>query len=303
MDRASQSLQEMSGDILRVLITGGTGQLGHALSKTRPESISIVSPDRQEMDLSEPHRLPDLLRACAPDAIINAAAYTAVDQAEREPEIASAINAQAPGRLAEYCASAAIPLIHVSTDFVFDGNQNTPYGVDAAPAPLCVYGATKFAGEQAVQENYPGSYVVRSSWIYSEHGSNFVKNILRLAQERNSLSVVNDQTGTPTYARNLAKVLWQLLKIQPEERLLHAADGGATTWYGFALAICEQAEQTGLLPATPEIKPISAHEYGAPAARPAYSVLDSRLAYRLTGLQQIDWRDSLRDMLARLSRA
>lgn len=285
---------------MKVFITGGTGQLGHALINTAPTGYSLILPTRDEFDLARPETLSAYLDKAQPDAVINPAAYTAVDKAEEERELAFTINQKAVQEMARYCRAAGIPLIQVSTDFVFAGDSDTPYQPDAQTAPAGVYGQSKLAGEQAALAEYPDAYIVRASWIYSEHGNNFVKTMLRLGADRDALTVVQDQAGTPTYARNLAKALWQLLETQPEQRLLHYSDAGQTTWYDFAQAIFEEAVGAGMLDKAPSVAPTTAAEYAAPAPRPAFSVLDCQDSCEAIGLSQVEWRAALRDMLAAL---
>jgi dTDP-4-dehydrorhamnose reductase len=286
---------------MRVLITGGSGQLGHALLASAPPTIAAIAPTRAELDLAATSELTRQLAAIAPDAIINAAAYTAVDGAESEPELAEEVNAQAPGIIAQYCHEHSLPLIHVSTDFVFDGQRHLPYTTSDTPKPMGVYSTTKLAGETAVQLHHPDAYIVRTSWVYSEHGNNFVKTMLRLAAAGTPLSIVDDQIGAPTYAKNLAFAIWSILEKRPKDQILHISDAGQISWYDFAIAIFEEGCAAGLLGTEPGVTPIASADYGAPAPRPAYSVLDCRSSYAQLGLQQRQWREALRDMLGQLT--
>jgi dTDP-4-dehydrorhamnose reductase len=285
---------------VKVLVTGGIGQLGHALLQTCPTNINPVAPDPHALDLADLTCLHKRLGDIAPDALINCAAYTAVDKAEEEPEFGERINAHAVRIMAAFCQDHSIPMIQVSTDFVFDGAQSTPYKVTDTPNPLSVYGRSKLMGELAAREAYPDVYIVRSSWIYSEHGNNFVKTMLRLARKGQTLKVVNDQFGSPTYARNLATFIWLVLEQHPAQKLLHCSDNGQISWYKFAVAIFEEAQNAGLLTVSPDISPCSSDEYQAPAPRPAYSALECKPCFAALGLDQTDWRIALRDMLAHL---
>ena len=214
-----------SDNCIKVLITGASGQLGYALQKTAPlvigaekNRLQLIPLRRAECDLAQPESLFALLDLHQPDAVINAAAYTAVDKAETDQAQAQCVNASALAVIAHWCEQKKIPLVHVSTDFVFDGQQSTPYQIDDLTNPLGVYAKTKRAGELAALENCSSSYIVRTGWVYCEHGANFVKTMLRLGAERESLSVVADQVGTPTYAIHLAQMLWRLLERLPEQK-------------------------------------------------------------------------------------
>ncbi len=285
---------------MRILITGADGQLGQSLQDTAPQGLELIATDVHNLNLCDEATLHAGLRAHAPDVIINAAAYTAVDKAEAEPTLAHAVNADAVAGLARYCAESGCKLIHVSTDFVFAGDALKPYLPDDPTHPASVYGKTKLAGERAALEGSRDARVVRTSWVYSEHGHNFVKTMLRLGADRDRLTVVSDQTGSPTYARNLATTLWRLLHVWPDYPLLHYADSGETSWQGFAKAIFADAAEAGLISRIPEVAPISTSDYGAPAPRPAYSVLDTSLTREVLGINPPEWRSALREMLRRL---
>jgi dTDP-4-dehydrorhamnose reductase len=285
---------------VKVLITGGTGQLGHALLQTCPAGCDPITPHRHALNLSDLASLQQALSDIAPDALINCAAYTAVDKAEEENDLAEQVNAHAVRVMAAYSQEHAIPMIQVSTDFVFDGKQSAPYSVTDTPNPLGEYGRSKLMGELAAREAYPDVYIVRSSWIYSEHGNNFVKIMLRLARKGQALKVVIDQFGSPTYARNLATFIWLVLDQRPAQKLLHCSDEGKISWYEFAVAIFAEAQSAGLLTMLPDISACSSDEYQAPAPRPAYSALECKPCFAALGLDQTDWRIALRDMLAHL---
>jgi dTDP-4-dehydrorhamnose reductase len=285
---------------MKVLITGADGQLGNSLCASVPASIALAKTELADCNLSDQRAVAALLAKEQPDLIINTAAYTAVDKAEEEPELALQVNAAAVATMASFCAANNARLIQISTDFVFDGCSSTPYSPSAATNPLSVYGRTKLAGEQAALELCPNSCVVRSSWIYSEHGANFVKTMLRLGAERDELAVVSDQTGSPTYAANLAQMLWRLVALDASPRVLHWSDHGSVSWFGFAQTIFTEACELGLLANAPEVHPTTAADYAAPAPRPAYSVLDTRQATELLALEPADWRAGLRSMLVKL---
>ena len=296
--------EQMSGRGMSVLITGANGQLGYALQKTAPthlaendNAIHLIALTRKEFDLAQPDTLEALLNRYQPDAIINAAAYTAVDKAETDQVQAQAINANAVAVIARWCEAHNTPLIQVSTDFVFDGKKSSPYLPDDQTNPLGVYGQTKCAGEWAALENCSTSYVVRTGWVYCEHGNNFVKTMLRLGAERKVLGVVADQVGTPTYAVNLAQMIWQLISQRPQQRLFHFSDAGVASWYDFAVAIFTEAEQAGLLEQVPQVNPIATSDYPTPAQRPAYSVLDKRQTWQLLNITPDHWRSALCAML------
>jgi dTDP-4-dehydrorhamnose reductase len=286
---------------VKVLITGGSGQVGHALQQTAPEAIELLTPSRQELDLAQTSDIEKKLPLLAPDAVINAAAFTAVDKAENAPELAQRINADAVGEIAAYCQRLDIPLIHISTDFVFNGQQSVPYKPEDQPDPLGTYGKTKYAGEIAALKAYPNTYIVRSSWIYSTHGQNFVKTMLRMANDQKPIHVVDDQIGTPTYANDLAQALWTILAALPANNILHFSNTRETSWYQFAVEIFAEARRTGLLESAPEVGPIPSTAYPLPAKRPAYSALDCSETFAIPGIMQNDWRTALHAMLARLS--
>lgn len=292
----------MSEQSVKVLVTGANGQLGYAIQKTAPqilgtEKLQLLPVTRESFDLAHPTSLVARLNEWRPAAIINAAAYTAVDKAEADQEQAELINATAVGVIAQWCAQHSIPLVQVSTDFVFDGKKSSPYLPEDGCNPLGVYAQTKYAGELAALEYCPSAYVVRTGWVYCEHGSNFVKTMLRLGAERDNLGVVADQVGTPTYAIHLAQMIWQLLAQRPGQKIYHFSDAGAASWYDFAVAIFDAAKAKGLLEKIPQIKPISTSDYPTPAQRPAYSVLDKQQTWSLLTIPPYHWQHALSIML------
>lgn len=284
---------------MKVLLTGANGQLGSELQATCPADITLLPTDHDTLDITQPQRVAAWLAEQQPAAIINAAAYTAVDKAESDLERAYAINHLAAATLAREAAQRGIYLMQVSTDFVFDGLQSSPYLPDALAKPLGVYGASKLAGEQAVLEHYPQACVMRTSWLYSAYGNNFVKTMLRLMRERDALGVVADQVGAPTWTGTLADAIWSFIAQQPHG-IFHCSDNGVASWYDFAVAIQEEALAIGLLDKAIPVRPLRTEEYPTPARRPAFSVMDKRATENLLGYALPHWRASLRRMLVQL---
>lgn len=291
---------------VKVLITGQGGQLAWELEKSCPNQIQAVCLNKEQLDIC---LLDDVYEACrqhSPDWIINAAAYTAVDKAETEIETAYAINHQGSENLALACKAFNAKLIHVSTDFVFDGEKTTPYTVDDKTNPINVYGASKWQGEQSILETLPNhATIIRTAWVYSAHGNNFVKTMLRLMEEKDELGIVADQVGTPTWAKGLAELIWHIVKTSSHNQAqasatLHWTDAGVASWYDFAVAIQELAFEKGMLNKTIPVRPISATSYPTPAQRPSFSVLDKSSTERATGYWTRQWRKSLSDMLDEL---
>jgi dTDP-4-dehydrorhamnose reductase len=285
---------------LALLIPGGTGQLGHELAARAPSGAQVQAPGSADLDITNAGAVVEAVKTLAsaarsadlPPVVVNAAAYTAVDAAESDANRAFAVNADGPRMLAAACSAHGVPLVHVSTDYVFPGDADRPYATDAALGPHSVYGVTKAAGEEAVLGSGARAWVVRTSWVYGAHGKNFVKTIAGLASSRTELSVVDDQRGAPTWARDLADGLLELAGIVAAGKepppVLHATAGGDTTWCGFARAIFEEL---GLDPA--RVKPSTTAENPRPAARPAYSVLSGE-EWRTAGLTPLrSWRAAL----------
>jgi dTDP-4-dehydrorhamnose reductase len=276
-----------------VLVTGVGGQLGRALLATRPDGWNCVPLNRAALDLSDPDGIARIVHFYQPDLVLNAAAYTAVDRAETEPELAHAINAEAPAVFARALAGSAGRLVQVSTDFVFDGQSGESYRPEDPRNPQSVYGASKAAGEDAAGSD---AIIVRTSWVHAAGGSNFVRTMLRLMSERRELRVVADQIGSPTWATGLAQTLWGLAaKDQPG--IYHHRDAGAASWYDFALAIAEEAFAIGLIARVPAIVPIATADYPTPARRPSFSVLDVSATRDLLGDGHVHWRTNLKSML------
>jgi len=286
-----------------VLIIGQRGQLGNCLLENAPSSISVTGVDINELDITNRKAVERLIFDLRPSWIINAAAYTAVDQAEDEPELAHAVNVGAVEHIAKAARSVGARVIHISTDFVFSGDGSTPYHVDDQPAPLSVYGNTKLEGEQKLLEIHPGgAIVVRTAWLYSEFGGNFVKSMLRLMEEKAELSVVSDQSGTPTYAGSLALALWSMVERCVSPGVYHWTDGGETSWFAFACEIQRQAFRLGVISKLIPIHPITTSEYPSKAVRPRYSVLNCDEARESLAIQVSPWEHNLQRVLLKLHR-
>jgi dTDP-4-dehydrorhamnose reductase len=290
---------------MRVLLLGGSGQLGSALrAAALPPGTALVAPARSDADLDDAAAIERLIAAEPWSAVINAAGYTNVDRAESEEDRASTVNADAAGRLAQATGQRGIPLLYVSTDYVFDGRKDAPYVETDATAPLNAYGRSKLAGERQVAAANPRHVILRTAWLYSPYRSNFVRTILRLARERERLTIVADQRGCPTAAHDLAEAcLAVTLRCAADPGrapygLYHFAGAGAATWFEFANAIV--AEAAGLLGRVPQVVPISSTDYGSPVARPADSRLDCTAIEQAFALKPRPWRQALAETVARL---
>lgn len=291
----------MPADLSRILLTGGSGQVGRALRLTLPSSSAVLAPDRQSMDLAKPDSIRRAIRDFRPTLIINAAAYTAVDRAESEADLAMAINGLAPGVLAEEAHRAGATLLHYSTDYVFDGTKQGPYTETDAPNPLNAYGRTKLAGEQAVRNNCLAHYILRTSWVYAADGVNFLNTMLRLGHERYELRIVDDQVGAPTWATAIAEMTLDLLsqvtsREDPCYGLYHCAAAGSVSWFGFAQAIFEDAAERLCIP-PPRLIPIVSAEYSTVANRPVNSRMDTSRLQQTFGINPRPWREMLRRCL------
>lgn len=288
----------------KVLVTGANGQLGYELQRTVAPSVELIATDYQTLDITNPMQIAAALEQYQPDLVINAAAYTVVDKAESDRANAQRLNGDAAGLIAQAVTQAnqhkSTKLVHISTDFVFDGSQTLPYSTDAIPAPLGVYGVTKLSGEQQVQQYCPEALILRTSWLYSTHGNNFVKSMLRFMQEREQLGVVYDQVGSPTWARTLALSIWTLVD-RDAQGILHCSDNGVASWYDFAVTIQEEAYRLGLLKQRIPINPIRSSAYPTPAKRPAFSVMDKSRTEETLGYRLPYWRTSLQAMLTELN--
>ncbi len=295
----------------RVLVVGGDGQVGGDLRRRLAACAEVLATTRsgrladggecETLDLGDAEAIAPLLRRLRPDYVVNAAAYTAVDRAESEPEAAQAINAIAPGRLAQACAETGIGLIHFSTDYVFDGRGARPYREDDATAPLNVYGRSKLDGERAVAASGARHLILRTAWVYAAtHGQNFLRTMLRVGAQREELRVVADQRGSPTPTWLLADAVARILERGiADSGVRHLAAAGETSWHGFAEAIFAEAVARGLLARAPRVTAIATADYPTPAQRPAYSVLDTRRLRSEYALDLPDWREGLRQAFDR----
>ncbi len=287
---------------MNTLVTGANGQLGHALARSVPDGIALTGADLPILDITDADAVLEYCRSLNPDLVINAAAYTAVDQAESDAETAGRVNADGARNVAIAAGDAGARLIQISTDFVFDGSATEPYAPGAATSPLGVYGRTKRDGELAVLEVLPDSaIIVRTSWLYGARGNNFVNTMLRLMSERDEISVVADQVGSPTWSDSLAAAIWAFAGRPGLSGVYHWTDGGQTSWHGFATAIQEEALELGLLDRSIPIHPVATEDYPTAATRPGYSVLDTRKTRSALGLQAGHWRVNLRHMLEGLT--
>ncbi|MCU1760422.1 dTDP-4-dehydrorhamnose reductase [Pseudomonas sp. 14P_8.1_Bac3] len=286
---------------MRILVCGQHGQVSRELQQRLNVSNEVVVPGRDQLDLTQPEHIRQRVRQVRPDLIINAAAYTAVDQAESEPDVAFAINATAPGILAEEALVLGIPLIHYSTDYVFDGSINAPYTEDDTPNPLGVYGQSKLAGEQAITAVQGQHLILRTSWVYSTHGRNFLLTMQRLLQEKPELRIVADQIGAPTWAGTIANSTLALIERWQTGQAgdwgtYHLTAQGETSWFGFAQAIGEALKEQGKPCA--QLLPIPSSDYPTPATRPLNSRLDCSRLLREWGVSQPDWQTALHECLA-----
>ncbi len=306
---------------MKILLIGKNGQVGWELQRTLATLGEIISVDRNQMDLANPDSIRAVIRGTKPDIIVNAAAYTAVDKAESEPELVMAINGVAPGIMAEEAKRLNALMVHYSTDYVFDGTKTTPYTEDDIPNPLNVYGKTKLAGEQAIQAAGISHLIFRTSWVYGARGKNFLLTILRLAKEQDELKIVDDQIGAPTWSRMIAEATGQILaqsslphiydlsmltdqrkselrksgvtslsRLKDVSGVYHLTSGGQTSWYGFTEAILKSAPH--LVP-QPSLKPISTSEYPLPALRPTNSVISNCRIFKTFGITLPSWNHAL----------
>ncbi len=292
---------------MKILITGRNGQVGWELQRALAPLGQIAALDRAQLDLADPDSIRQAVRHAGPDLIVNAGAYTAVDKAEQEPDLAMAVNGTAPGVLAEEARRLGAAIIHYSTDYVFDGRKNAPYEEIDAPNPQGVYGASKLAGEKAVAAVGAPHLTLRTSWVYGLRGKNFLLTMLRLAGERDELRVVDDQIGAPTWSRMIAEATAAIVAqghahggiarlLADRGGLYHLTAGGQTSWFGFASAIVAHA------PKQPRMTPITTAEYPLPAKRPAYSVMSSARLERAFGIALPDWRAALALCMQELAR-
>jgi dTDP-4-dehydrorhamnose reductase len=294
------------------LVFGGNGQVGAELLRALAANGKVIATTRsgqlpdgsacEVADFNAPDTLRVLLDRLQPSCVVNAAAFTAVDRAEQERENAQRANAQSPAVIAAWCAANTVPLVHYSTDYVFDGQGTAPYLEDAPTAPLGVYGETKLAGEQAIRASGAQHLILRTAWVYASHGTNFLRTMLRVGADRDELRVVADQVGTPTPAALIADVTAQLLRQRTAATsgTWHLTAAGQTTWHGFAESIFEEAVAAGLLARAPRVVPITTAEYPTPAQRPAYSRLSIDKLQQDFGIVLPEWRVGLQRVIAEL---
>lgn len=283
----------------KIILLGAAGQVGRQLIATRPEDIELHAYTRQELNICSQSELESLFQAVAPSTVINAAAYTDVEAAEENQDLAFAVNSEAPGMIAANCPPDC-RFIHLSTDFVFDGEKGEPYRPEDATAPLNVYGASKLQGEINVLNQRPDSLILRTAWIYSPTGKNFLSAMLKLLSEKTELRVVDDQRGTPSSAATLAQVIWRFVNNRDLQGIFHWTDRGEASWYEFACEIQKQALSLDLLDKRIPIIPVSSEEYPTAAKRPANSVLEKGETYQAIRYEGKDWQDELKAVLAGL---
>ncbi|HUE91171.1 dTDP-4-dehydrorhamnose reductase [Pseudomonas sp.] len=291
---------------MRVLITGAHGQVGHELMRLVPEGFEAIGMGSAELNIADAAQVAAVVARVQPQLIINAAAYTAVDKAESESQLAYAVNRDGVAHLASAAQARAIALLHLSTDYVFAGDATAPYGEQDATAPTGVYGASKLAGELALVAGCSRYMILRTSWVFGAHGNNFVKTMLRLGRERDELSVVADQQGCPTSAASIARALWTLAQQYRDSGALqwglyHYSGMPACSWHGFAQEIFAQGHELGILPRVPVVHGISTAQYPTPAKRPAWSVMDCSRLQQAQQITPVDWRTELRAVLLELA--
>jgi dTDP-4-dehydrorhamnose reductase len=291
---------------MRILVTGASGQVGCALVAALQPLGTVIATTRAQLDLARPRDLPWQLDEIAPDVIVNSAAYTAVDQAEDEPELATRVNAAAPGEIAGWALKNKVPLIHFSTDYVFDGAGEKPWREDDDPGPLSTYGKSKLAGEEALRATGGDFLIIRTSWVYSARGKNFLCTMARLARERRELRVVADQIGAPTSARFIAQVVARAIANEPDllrtrmrraKGLVHVAASGEATWYQFAAAIVDGLRSRGTSLTVERVTPICTQQYPTRAKRPHNSRLSLERLQEVFAVQSPDWKQDLEQEL------
>ena len=286
---------------MKVLIIGANGQLGWELQRTCPEHIEYIAIDYPEIDISESQIVSELIQQISPDWVINAAAYTAVDKAEVEKDKAFRINGKGVEYIAKAIKNNGGRLVHISTDFIFDGKQGKPYQPFDDPNPESVYGLSKLKGEKsAVGILGSETTIIRTAWLYSSHGCNFVKTMIKLMANRDELKVVDDQIGTPCWARGLAIAIWRVVELNING-IFHWTDTGVASWYDFAVAIHEEALKMALIQKPISILPTSSTDYPQPAQRPSFSVLDKQSTWQALGIEPVHWQKQLINMLKELT--
>lgn len=296
---------------MRILITGASGQVGSATAQRLRARATVVATDRATLDLSKPDAIPGVLDEIAPDLVINAAAYTAVDRAEEEPALTQLVNAEAPGAIARWCARGNIPLIHLSTDYVFDGSGARPWSEDDAPHPLSAYGASKLAGEEQIRAARGCFLIIRCSWVYAARGTNFLRKIAELARTHKELRIVADQFGSPTPAALIAEILCTMLEnglpmfregAAEASGTVHLAASGEASWYELATLIVDGLRSRGVSLMVERILPIRTEDYPLPAQRPLNSRFNLHRLQTIFGITPPHWREVLSSELDQLAR-
>ncbi len=288
---------------MKILLTGGSGQLGQEILKSQPRGAQIINPSRNQLDLSDYDSCIKTAIDSKPDWIINCGAYTQVDEAEKNVKLSEQINSYAPAAFTEVINKTNTNLLHISTDFVFDGNQNFPYEESQTRNPLSQYGSSKALGEELIEKNIQNiekATILRTSWVISPRGKNFVLTMLKLHSERDFINVVSDQIGSPTSAADLAKVCWRIIELKEKEKLphiLHWSDSGVTSWYDLAIAVGDIAKDLKIIEKKAVVNPISTYEYPTPAKRPRYSILNTSKTSKLLDFKPNYWRENLRNIL------
>ncbi len=291
---------------MKVLVTGAKGQVGSELiERGQLIGLSMIAVDIDELDITKQDTVTEYIKAESPGMVINAAAYTAVDKAEEDVKLAYAVNRDGADYLAKACAEVNIPLLHISTDYVFDGSKDTPYSEDDQPNPAGVYGKSKWEGEVAVAQKLGNHIILRVAWVFAASGHNFIRTMLRLAGERDELSVVADQCGAPTWAGDIADVLLNMAAQYRDKNELpwgtyHYIGAPDTTWHGFAQTIFDQAKHLGLIGKTPVLHAIATEQYPTPAERPKNSVLNCKKIHGVFNISQPDWRIGLKRVLTQI---
>ncbi|MBK17126.1 MAG: dTDP-4-dehydrorhamnose reductase [Prochlorococcus sp. SP3034] len=296
---------------MKVLLTGTTGQLGQEIIKAKPSFVELIAPTRRELDLADTESCRRAVQLHQPDWVINSGAYTAVDKAEDEKELAMSINAIAPKMFSEELSKTGGKLLQLSTDFVFDGKQNFPYKTDQKKNPIGVYGATKAAGEDYIYDvlgNTNQALIIRTSWLIGTVGKNFMKTMIRLHRSQEEIRVVSDQIGCPTSTLTLAKACWRAIEKQKDTesnvtapKIQHWSDEGSASWYELAKVIGELALRLGLIERQAKVIPISSKEYPTPAKRPKYSILDCTSTRHYLNLEAIHWKESILNVMKQVS--
>ena len=293
---------------MKVLLTGSTGQLGNSIINTKLENIELITTNRAQLDLTNPKACEYFILTEKPEWVINCAAYTAVDKAEEDIDLSQKINSFAPEVFANAINKINGKLLHISTDFVFDGEQNYPYKTNQKTNPINQYGYSKALGEELIKKkiiNKNNAKILRTSWVISPYSKNFVLTMLKLHEQKDTLNVVSDQIGVPTCARNLAKICWEIINYKRERELpyiLHWSDAGVASWYDLAVAVGEIGSELGILNKKAYVNPIRTINYPTPAKRPKYSLLDSQVTSEILDIHPNHWRINLREILIEYSK-